>query len=124
MPRQDTVEFVIALVLGAIVGSAVTLLVRPAPMTRTERILKELRPYRIRIRHDRHRVRAGLRESAEASLDIGRTLRAASRDLAGHLRAELIDSLAMLRDRALRSTSGRVSGNGRHPCSRAPGEKR
>jgi hypothetical protein len=48
MPQRDTVDFVSAFAIGAVIGAALVLLLRPQPPSRTERIVESLKKSSLR----------------------------------------------------------------------------
>lgn len=49
MPQKDTVDFVSAFAIGAVMGAALVLLLRPQPPSRTERIVDSLKKSSLRL---------------------------------------------------------------------------
>jgi len=92
--QQDMREFVTALAVGAALGAAVALSLRPAPISPKERVLREVRRRRRRIQGDLLRAKRGLSESAAGSADIGRAVGEAGRDLVDEVRSEVLGMVA------------------------------
>lgn len=98
MAQQETNDFVTAFVIGAVVGVGATLLLKPDPPTRTERVMKGLEPYRKRMRKSTKRARKGLSHGAGAAADLSQELAGASRQVLGDFRSELSELLAEARE--------------------------
>jgi gas vesicle protein len=98
MPQRDTIDFLTAFAVGAVLGAGAALLLRPEPPSRTQRLLKELDPYRRKVRKTAARARKGFREGAAATLDLGSEVAAAGRDVLREFRKEVAEVLADARD--------------------------
>jgi gas vesicle protein len=102
MARQDTTEFLAAFAVGTVLGIGATLLLRPAPpKTAKDRLLRELKPYRRKMRRSAGQVARGLRrgqsatgEMADEAIDAGRELISEFRDEVRRILAEARDELA------------------------------
>jgi len=101
MARQDTTEFLAAFAVGAVLGIGTTLLLKPAPKTAKERLMRELKPYRKKMRKSAgqvarglHRGRAATGEVADDAIDAGRELMAEFRDEVRRIVAEAKNELA------------------------------
>jgi len=112
MARQDTSDFLTAFAVGTVLGIGATLLLRPEPRSPRERLLRELKPYRKKLKKSAARVGRELRDSALAggdatgdAIDAGRELLAEFRDevrrIIEEARDELRDAMEE-RDRAPR----------------------
>ncbi|HEX7089754.1 MAG TPA: hypothetical protein VF192_06430 [Longimicrobiales bacterium] len=84
MAQHDARDFVAAFVVGAALGAAAALLLRPEPPTRAQRILRDLDPYRKRIGKRVRRMSRGLTNRRGLKAD----LLSLGRDLLQDLRAE------------------------------------
>jgi gas vesicle protein len=98
MNERDTIDFATAFAVGAIIGVGATLLLRPEPPSRTERLLKELGPYRKQIDRGAQRVRKSVGKSAATAAHIGEQAWDESRARADDFRSELADVVADARD--------------------------
>jgi gas vesicle protein len=102
MPEQDTNDFLTAFAIGTALGVGATLLLRPRPKTARERLMRELKPKRGRLRGtvpaDAVRVRLpepaqveGLTE--EEVIDVGRELLEEFRDEVQRILADAREQL-------------------------------
>jgi gas vesicle protein len=98
MPRQDTTDFLTAFAIGTVLGIGATLLLRPEPTTARERVLRELKPHRRKLRKSGARVRAGVREGAGATAEMTGEVITIGRELLGEFRAEVQRILEDARD--------------------------
>ncbi|HET7230565.1 MAG TPA: hypothetical protein VFJ16_11220 [Longimicrobium sp.] len=105
MARQNSTEFLAAFAVGTVLGIGATLLLRPEPQTAKERLMRELKPYRKKIRKSAGQVQRGVRrgraataEVADDAIDAGRELIAEFRDEVRRIVAEARDELAGARD--------------------------
>lgn len=101
MARQNTTEFLAAFAVGTVLGIGATLLLKPEPQTAKERLMRELKPYRRKMRKSAGQVSRGLRrgrtataEVADDAIDAGRELIAEFRDEVRRIVAEARDELA------------------------------
>jgi len=101
MARQNTTEFLAAFAVGTVLGIGATLLLKPPPQTAKERLMRELKPYRRKMRKSAGQVSRGLRrgraataEVADDAIDAGRELIAEFRDEVRRIVAEAKDDLA------------------------------
>jgi len=111
MAQHDARDFVAAFAVGAVLGVGATLLLRPEPPTRTRRLLRELTPYRKRLRKQVRRASRRLRgrgdelkdEMLAMGRDFLRDLRAEANEIVTQARAELVraveDEIARTRTR-------------------------
>jgi gas vesicle protein len=94
MNRDQTTEYVTAFVIGAMVGVGIALLLAPDPPTRRERVMKELKPYRKKLRKRGARARKQLGRQAAAAGDYGDEIVTAGRAVVRDLREEVADLVA------------------------------
>ncbi len=98
MKPEQTTEYVTAFIVGTLVGVGAALLFAPSPPTRREKILKELKPYRRKIRKTRGRAKKQVSRGAAAATEWSDELVAAARAVAKDLREEIADMVAEARD--------------------------
>jgi gas vesicle protein len=98
MTEDHTTEYVTAFVVGAIVGVGAALLLAPEPPTRRERVMKDLKPYRKKLRKQTAKMRKQAGKQMSAAGDWGEDLAAASRVVAQDLRDEMAQLVADARD--------------------------
>jgi gas vesicle protein len=96
MPREDTVDFVAAFLVGTVLGVGATLLLQPE-RTPKDRVLRQLKPYRRQMRRSFQKTREGLREGADATGELGGEVISAGRELIGEFRAEVAKILGEAR---------------------------
>lgn len=109
MPRRDTIDFLTAFAIGAVVGVGATLLLRP-DVSRTERILRDLKPYGKQLRRSARDARTGFTAGAGATAEMADTLRDASRTLLRDFRSEVADLVATARDDLAHAIDQQVAG--------------
>lgn len=109
MLQRDAIDFAAAFAVGAVLGVGAALLLRPEPPTRAERILKDLEPYREKLRKSAHRARKGFREGAGATAEMGEALRGASRELLHDFREEIAEMIAAARNELALPVKDQVS---------------
>lgn len=104
MGQRDTVDFVTAFAVGAILGVGATLLLRPEPAAPTSRLLRPLRPSSAKARNRarrawrevgrrRGKARGAREELAAAGREVLAGFREELRDLVSAARDELIDAV-------------------------------
>jgi gas vesicle protein len=98
MPQRDVTDFIAAFAVGAAVGAGLALLLRPAPKTRTERIVRDLQPYGKRLRANARMAKKSFAAGAGAAAEMAETLREASRTLLRDFREEVADVVASARE--------------------------
>jgi gas vesicle protein len=98
MNEKDTIDFATAFAVGAIIGVGATLLLRPEPPSRTERLLKELGPYRKQLDRGAKQVRKSVGKGASAAAHMGEQAWEEGRGRADDFRAELAGVVADARD--------------------------
>ena len=90
MARQDTTEFLAAFAVGTVLGIGATLLLRPEPpRTAKDRLLRELKPYRKKMRRGASRIVREVREQRRATGALGDDAIDAGRELLGEFRDEV-----------------------------------
>jgi gas vesicle protein len=109
MAQRDTTDFLTALAVGALVGAGAALLLRPTPRTRTERLMKEIEPYRKRLGKNARSTRKRLGTQASALGSIGQEMVSASRDILGDFRGELASLVSDARRDLARMTEDQVA---------------
>src|SRR5690606_5021178 len=92
MARQDTIDFLTAFAVGAVLGIGATLLLTPEPTPR-ERVVRQLKPYRKQMRKSYSRARDAVREGSSATGELTSELVSAGRELLGEFRHEVADIL-------------------------------
>ena len=97
MSKDTSNEFVMAFAVGALLGVGAALLLAPDPPTRREKIMKELKPYRKKLRKSTASARKEMGKRASAAGDMGEELMAAGRKVARDLREEVADLVAEAR---------------------------
>ena len=97
MPRQDTVDFLTAFAVGTVLGIGATLLLQPE-RTPKQRVLRQMKPYKKRIRKSFSQVRGGLRGGREATGELTSEAISAGRELLGEFRSEVADILRDARE--------------------------
>lgn len=92
MPRQDTVDFLTAFAVGAVLGIGATLLLQPdqSPRARVER---QLKPYGKQIRKSYKHVSRGIRQGSDATGELTSEVIGAGRELLGEFRSEVAEIL-------------------------------
>ena len=105
MARQDTTDFLTAFAVGTVLGIGATLLLRPAPESAKERLMRELKPYRRKMRKSAAKALGVARRSAGETgdvtadaIDAGRELLAEFRDEVRRILAEATEELRQLRE--------------------------
>jgi gas vesicle protein len=101
MARQDTTEFLTAFAVGTVLGIGATLLLKRQPQTAKERLMRELKPYRKKMRRSAGQVARGVQrgrdatgEVADDAIEAGRELMAEFRDEVRRVVAEARSELA------------------------------
>jgi len=94
MMQRDMREFMAALAAGIALGAVAASAVRPSPVTRRDRIVREIRRRQRRIHRDLSRTGHGLGESLAGTIDIGRAIGETGRDLAGEVKSEALGAVA------------------------------
>jgi gas vesicle protein len=124
MARQDTTEFLAAFAVGTVLGIGATLLLRPAPpKTAKERLLRELKPYRRKMRRSAGQVARGLQRGRAATGVVADDAIDAGRELITEFRDEVRRILAEARDELTEAITERRSGE-RRSTERRKAERR
>lgn len=92
MPRQDTVDFLTAFAVGTVLGIGATLLLQPE-RTPKDRVMRQLKPYRKRMRRSYSQLRDGVRHGGDATADLSSEVIGAGRELLGEFREEVAEIL-------------------------------
>lgn len=93
MPRQDSVDFLSAFAVGAVLGIGATLLLQPK-RTPKQRIARKWKPYRKQMEKSYQGARTALRGGAGATADMTSVLVDAGQELLGEFRKEATKILA------------------------------
>lgn len=109
MDDRDTLEFVTAFAIGAILGVGATLLLSPQPAGRTEKLVGQLKPLRRKAGKRARRAWKGVRESADAALERGGDLAEAGRDALDDFRDEVGEIVSSARDEISRAVEAQIS---------------
>ncbi len=88
MPRQDTVDFLTAFAVGTVLGIGATLLLQPQRTPR-ERVLRQWKPYRKKMRRSYGHARDAWRVGADATGGLAGELATAGREVLGEFRSEV-----------------------------------
>lgn len=98
MAENDSVDLFTAFAIGAMIGVGATLLLRSEPETRTERILKGVRPIAHKARKAAKRAGSRYARSVALSRQATRDLGSSTRDVIDDLQKEVEDILASARN--------------------------
>lgn len=93
MPRQDSVDFLTAFAVGAVLGIGATLLLQPK-RTPKQRVLKQWKPYQKQMRKSYKHARGAMREGADATSDMTTALVDAGQELLQEFQKETSKILA------------------------------
>ncbi len=74
MGHDDSTEYLAALAVGAVLGIGAALLFRPRRDSRTQRIVRDLKPYGKRIRKGAARARDAVGDGASVAVERGGAL--------------------------------------------------
>jgi gas vesicle protein len=108
MRDDQTTEYITALVIGAALGVGATLLFAPDPPTRGEKLMKELEPYRKRLKKGTSRAREQVGRQASAAAEWSEEMVAAGRSVIGDIREEVADLVAEARHEIAAAVEGQV----------------
>jgi gas vesicle protein len=118
MAENERTEMITAFAIGAVIGVGATLLFRPEPPTRRERLAREIRPLVKKARRAGSRSRKSLERGFRASRETGAELADASREILEDFRDRLdriVESAARDARRAVnRRTKGARKALSRH----------
>jgi hypothetical protein len=89
MARQDTTEFLTAFAVGTVLGIGATLLLKRQPQTAKERLMRELKPYRKKMRRSAGQVARGLQRGRDATGEVADDAIEAGRELMAEFRDEV-----------------------------------
>lgn len=113
MARQDTTEFLTAFAVGTVLGIGATLLLKRQPQTAKERLMRELKPYRKKMRKSAGQVARGVQrgraatgEVADDAIEAGRELMAEFRDEVRRVVADAKSELAGVLEKGADERSG------------------
>jgi len=87
MPRQDTIDFVTAFAVGAVLGIGTALLLQP-DRSPQERVKQQWKPYRKQMQKSYGETRHAVGEAAHATGDMTTELVSAGRELLTEFRSE------------------------------------
>jgi len=96
MPRQDSVDFLSAFAVGAVLGIGATLLLQPK-RTPKQRVAKQWKPYRKQMQKSYGHARTAVLGGADATSDMTAALVDAGQELLGEFRQEAAKVLAEAR---------------------------
>lgn len=96
MPRQDSVDFLAAFAVGTVLGIGATLLLQPE-QSRSERVVRKLKPYRKQLKKSYKNVSRGVRDGSDATSELTSEVIGAGRELLGEFRSEVTDILEQAR---------------------------
>ncbi|HSU13424.1 hypothetical protein [Longimicrobium sp.] len=114
MARRDTTEFLAAFAVGTALGIGATLLLRPSrPTTAKERLLRELKPYRRKMRRGAGQMARGLRQTRRATGEVADDAIDAGRELLGEFRDEVRRILSEAREEMEQALEERRKGERR-----------
>ena len=97
MPRQDTVDFLTAFAVGTVLGIGATLLLQPTQRSSSERMVRQLKPYKKRLRRSYRNFSKGVRHGSDATSDLTSDVIGTGRELLGEFRSEVADILDQAR---------------------------
>jgi gas vesicle protein len=93
MPRQDSVDFLSAFAVGAVLGIGATILLQPK-RTPKQQIARKWKPYRKQMRKSYEGARSAVGVGAGATAEMTSVLVDAGQDLLGEFRKEAAKILA------------------------------
>lgn len=112
MPRQDTVDFLTAFAVGAVLGVGATLLLQPDDSPR-KRVVKQLKPYRKQMQRSYKHLSRGLREGSGATSELTSEVIGAGRELLSEFREEVAEILDQARSELKEIVSEQASDLGK-----------
>ena len=105
MAEHDARDFLAAFAIGAALGVGAALLLRPEPPSRTQRLLRDLDPYRKRLRKSVRRASRRL----TGRTDLKGEVLSLGRDFLRDLRAEADAIVAQAREELARAVEDEVA---------------
>lgn len=90
MPRQETVDFMTAFAIGAVLGVGATLLLRDGS-DEIEKLIREVVPVRKRARKQIRKARRGLSRKLRSATEAGESVAGAGADALDEVRSEVSD---------------------------------
>jgi gas vesicle protein len=109
MPRQDSVDFLSAFAVGAVLGIGATLLLQPK-RTPKQRIVKQWKPYKKQMGKSYRQAAEAMRGSAGATSEMTAELVDVGRELLAEFRTEAAKILSEARGELESTVQGRSSG--------------
>jgi vacuolar-type H+-ATPase subunit H len=97
MAKQETVDFVAAFAIGALLGVGATLLLRSGGESEVERVMREIRPLRKKAVKRVRRAGQGIARGVDAAESAGEELLDSGRAALGDLREQVADIIASAR---------------------------
>lgn len=113
MPRQDSIDFLSAFAVGAVLGIGATLLLQPK-RTPKQRVAKQWKPYRKQMQKSYQHARSAMRDGAGATSEMTSALVDAGQEILGEFREEAAKILAEARTdlrKSIREQSKELSKN-------------
>lgn len=124
MARQDTADFLTAFAVGTVLGIGATLLLRPEPRSAKERLLRELKPARKKLKRGMGQVRAGIRDTRHATEGVADDAIDAGRELLSEFRDEVRRIIEEAREELIEVLEERTGGgDDERPAARRGGRK-
>ena len=96
--ETDSVDILTAFAIGAMIGVGATLLLRSTPETRTERIMKQLRPVARKARKAVHRAGSNYSKSLRMARRATGELGEGGKEVIDELQQQMEDVLASARE--------------------------
>ncbi len=123
MARQSTTEFLAAFAVGTALGIGATLLLKPEPKSAKERLMRELKPYRKKMRKSAGQMARGIRRGRAATAEVADDAIDAGRELLSEFRDEVRRIVAEARDELTEALEERRKAE-RRGSERRKGERR
>ncbi|HSH46144.1 MAG TPA: hypothetical protein VK966_09825 [Longimicrobiales bacterium] len=108
MKNDRSGEYMLAFVVGTLLGAGAALLLAPDPPTRRERVMKGLKPYRKKLRKKTTAARKQVNRGASSAAGYGDELVEAGREAIQDLRDEVADLIADARDEIAEAMDSQV----------------
>jgi len=115
MARQDTTDFLAAFAVGTVLGIGATLLLRPAPRSAKDRLMRELKPHRRKVRKGYGKMRRGPRQGASAAREMGIDAVTVGRELLAEFREEVRRIVEEAREELREASAERPRARRRRP---------